>query len=347
MIFLVKSPADFCDVHHIVLENASGVSVGITNYGATLTSIHLPSRDGRIDDVCLGYDSLGGYLNALENAYFGCTVGRVANRIAAGRTSLDGSALELATNNHPNHLHGGSRGFDTRVWELAAREKDSVLLCYHSPDGEEGYPGNLRVSVRFRLDDSNALHIGYEAATDAPTLVNLTNHAYFNLRGSGDILGHELEIFADHFTPIDERLIPTGEVRAVQGTPFDFRKIKPIGRDIDTADPQLTHAGGYDHNWVLDAKGPSDSPKLAARAFEPSSGRSLEVWTTEPGIQFYSGNFLSPERTGKGRRPFIHRGGFCLETQHFPDASNHSHFPTIRLKPGDTFRSSTLYRFAF
>lgn len=335
----------FCDVRHIQLENPAGLRVGITNYGATITGIHAPDRDGRVADVCLGYDSLGGYLNAPQNFYLGSTVGRVANRIAGGWTSLDGTPLTLETNDHPNHLHGGLRGFDARVWTLEA-EGQAALLRYLSPDGEEGYPGNLSVSVRFALTDDNGVRIDYEATTDAPTLINLTNHAYFNLRGTGDILAHELEIFSDHFTPITEHLVPTGEILPVAGTPFDFRERKPIGRDIDSPDDQLARAGGYDHNWILRPAADTVTPRLAARAFEPESGRALEVWTTEPGIQFYSGNVLSPAAIGKGGRPFMRRGGFCLETQHYPDASNHSHFPSIRLDPDRTFHSTTIYRFS-
>jgi aldose 1-epimerase len=331
-----------------VLTNKNGVEATITNFGAALVSMKVPDREGKLADVVLGYDTLEGYVN--DEPYFGATIGRYGNRIAKGKFTLDGKTYTLATNNGENHLHGGIKGFNKVLWEakeVAGKDGQAVQFAYLSKDGEEGYPGNLNVQVVYTLTDANELRIDYTAMTDKDTVVNLTNHSYFNLagQGMGDILGHELMIDADRFTPVDAGLIPTGELRPVQGTPFDFRKPTAIGARINQPDEQLKIGRGYDHNWVLSSGG-KGAPALAARAYEPKSGRVLEVWTTEPGVQFYSGNFLDGSVKGKGGQPYQHRYGFCLETQHFPDSPNQPKFPSTVLKPGATLRSTTLFKFS-
>ncbi|NNJ26247.1 aldose epimerase family protein [Alienimonas chondri] len=342
---------DFDSVRLYTLTNPSGASVKITNYGAIVTSIVVPDRDGNLADVALGYDELKSYTNAVDKPYFGAVVGRYGNRIAGGTFELDGETYELATNNGPNHLHGGVIGFDKVIWDVAPVEgkgKRALRLTYRAKDGEEGYPGNLDVSVTYEWTDDNRLIVAYQAKTDAPTPVNVTQHTYFNLKGEGDgtILDHQLTIDADRFTPVDETLIPTGELAPVTDTPFDFRDGKAIGQDIDTDDEQLRFGGGYDHNFVLN-RGDAVPSELrrAARVVEPTAGRTLEVYTTEPGLQFYCGNFLDGRLTGKSGRPYIFRGGFCLETQHFPDSPNQPAFPSTILRPGDTLTSRTEFRF--
>lgn len=337
--------SDFDSIQLFTLENENGVQVKLTNYGARITSITVPDRTGDPADITLGYNSVEGYINAIERPYFGCVVGRFGNRIARGQFSLNGRQYELATNDKGNHLHGGLMGFDKMIWHAEPTGSDQVTFHHLSPDGDEGYPGNLNVSVAYHLSPDNALHMRYRATTDTPTPVNLTNHAYFNLsgEGTGSILDHELMINATHFTAVRDGLIPTGEIREVEGTPFDFRSPKPIGRDISLPDEQLHLGPGYDHNWVLDRNG--SGLKLAARARDPKSGRTMEVWTTEPGIQFYTGNSLDGQLIGKSGRPYTHRSAFCLETQHFPDSPNHSHFPSTILYPGETYLSTTEYRF--
>lgn len=328
------------------LENSHGMSISITDYGGIVTHLQVPDRDGTLADVVLGYDSLDDYLR--DSPYFGAIVGRYGNRIAGGRFSLDGVQYVLPRNDGVNHLHGGLRGFDKVHWEaepFADGGESGLRLSHVSSDGEEGYPGELRVSVVYALTNENELRIEYEAETDRPTVVNLTHHSYFNLGGhaSGDILGHRLMLNADRFTPVDANLIPTGELRSVDGTPFDFRVSTAIGARIEADDPQLRYAGGYDHNFVLNDD--DGSLRLAARVSDPTSGRVMEVLTTEPGIQFYSGNFLDGSNVGKGRAPYERRAGFCLETQHFPDSPNKTHFPTTVLRPGEVYRSTTVYRF--
>jgi len=329
------------------LTNAHGLRVRITNYGGIVVSLEVPDRRGRQADVVLGYDRLEDYLR--ENPYFGALIGRYANRIARGRFVLDGVEYHLATNDGPNHLHGGIKGFDKVVWQAQPlRRADAVglKLSYLSPDGEEGYPGNLQVTVRYYLTNDDALRIEYEAQTDKATPVNLTHHSYFNLAGSGngDILQHELMINADRFTPVDEHLIPTGELRPVAGTPFDFRTPTPIGARIDQDDQQLHFGRGYDHNWVLNDY--DGSLRLVARVREPDSGRVMEVYTTEPGLQFYSGNFLDSSNVGKGGKVYRHRYGFCLEAQHFPDSPNKPQFPSVILRPGRKYTQVTVYKFS-
>ena len=335
------------DVELFTLTNARGVEVRAMTYGGIITALRTPDRDGRLDDVVLGYDNLAGYLK--ETPYFGAIVGRYANRIARGQFTLDGSTYQLARNNGPNTLHGGVRGFDKVLWTAEPFEGDSgvgVRLRYTSPNGEEGYPGTLAVRVAYTLTPRNELVVDYEATTDKATPINLSQHSYFNLHGAGrgDILDHLLTLDASAFTPVDSTLIPTGELAPVAGTPFDFRSATAIGARIGQQDTQLRYGLGYDHNWVLDRGGRSGLVH-AARLADPSTGRTLDITTTEPGIQFYSGNFLDGTITGKEGRVYRHRTGLCLETQHFPDSPNHPNFPTTILRPGETYRSRTVFTF--
>ena len=337
------------------LTNANGVVVRVTDYGGIVQAIEVPDREGNLADVVLGYDDLEGYL--ADTSYFGAAIGRYGNRIGGAQFELDGVSYPLLANNGPNHLHGGAVGFDKVLW-VASPLDDSdgvgLTLAYTSADGEEGYPGELSVEIDYRLTENNELVIDYRATTDKPTLVNLTNHSYFNLSGADTILGHEMWINAGHFTPVDETLIPTGEIREVNDSFFDFRYPKAIGRDIDKEDEQLGFGGGYDHNFVLRKPQigvmPGGNPGgiltfQAAKVTDPDSGRVLEVETSEPGMQFYSGNFLSSELVGKGSQPYGRRSGFCLETQHYPDSPNKPEFPSTVLRPGEEYRSRTIYRF--
>jgi aldose 1-epimerase len=327
------------------LSNESGMIVQIMTYGGIITSLRVPDREGNLGDVVLGYDSLDGYLT--RNPYFGCIVGRFANRIAGGRFALDGVDYQLAVNNGPNHLHGGLVGFDKRVWRAATGRSDGAIclaLSYLSRDGEENYPGNLYVTVTYTLMRDNALRISYRARTDKPTILNLTNHTYFNLAGVGDILDHEVMINADRFTPVNEALIPTGDLQPVEGTPLDFRQPMRIGARINDPHEQIARAGGYDHNFVVN--GTPGELRLAARVYEPTRGRVLEVRTTEPGVQFYTGNFLDGTISGKGGVVYARRSGLCLETQHFPDSPNQPTFPSTVLRPGENFHSTTVFTFS-
>lgn len=312
------------------LTNNKGVEVSITNYGGTVTSIRVPDRNGVVGDVVPGYDTLEEYMQ--NPHYFGALIGRYANRIARGRFSLNGVEYQLAQNNGANHLHGGVKGFDKRIWN-ASETTGGLHLEYLSRDGEENYPGNLNVAVDYSLNDDNELRIDYHATTDKDTIVNLTNHSYFNLAGEGTILGHELMLHAGSFTPVSDDLIPTGEIRSVDGTPMDFRTARPIGN------------GGYDHNFVLDDWN-HGSIRSVARLSEPNSGRVMEVLTTQPGIQFYSGNFFDGSLMGKGGVRYQKYAGLCLETQHFPDSPNQPNFPTTVLRVGEHYRESTVYRFS-
>lgn len=333
-------------VELFTLTNANGIEVRAMTYGAIIVSIRTPDRSGRLDDIALGHDTLKGYE---KNApYLGAIVGRYGNRIAKGRFTLDGRTYQLATNDGPNHLHGGNKGFDKVTWRGEPFDDQrgvGVVFSRTSPDGEEGYPGNLAARVTYTLTAANELRVDYEATTDKATVLNLTQHTYFNLAGdgSGDILGHAMQINADRFTPVDATLIPTGKLAPVEGTPFDFRRPTPIGQRIDAADEQIKLGRGYDHNFVLSKQG--SGVTLAARVVEPKTGRTLEVSTDQPGVQFYSGNFLDGTVTGRGGHVYNHRNGFCLETQHFPDSPNHSDFPSAVLRPGETFRSTTVFRF--
>jgi aldose 1-epimerase len=328
------------------LTNKKGMEIAITNFGGILVSVKVPDRTGKVADVVLGYDSLDGYVK--DKSYFGAIIGRYGNRIAKGKFSIDGVSYTLAQNNGPNSLHGGAKGFNKMVWtakEIVSKDGAALQLNYLSKDGEEGYPGNLKVQVVYTLTDANEIKIEYSATTDKKTVLNLTNHSYFNLagQGSGDILSHELQLQADKFTPVDATLIPTGELRDVNGTPFDFRNKTAIGARIKDDDEQLKLGNGYDHNFVLRHSG---ELAQAARVVEPSSGRVLEVSTMEPGIQFYSGNFLDGSAIGKGGKPITFRTGFCLETQHFPDSPNHPEFPSTLLNPGQRYHTVTVYKFS-
>ena len=330
------------------LKNANGIEIKITNYGGIVTSIRLPDREGRFDDVALGYDNLQDYVD--NNPYFGCIVGRYGNRIGNAKFTLGEEEYALAKNDGENSLHGGLKGFDKVLWDaepVMGEESQSLKLTYLSKDGEEGFPGNLSVTVTYTLTDDNSFIIDYQATTDQTTIVNLTNHTYWNLagEGSGDILEHELMLNADSFTPVGQGLIPTGEISSVQNTPMDFRKPTAIGDRIDSDDEQLKLGRGYDHNWVLN-RVISNEPELAATVYEAASGRFMEILTTEPGIQFYSGNFLDGSITGKCGEPYEARNGFCLETQHFPDSPNKPEFPSVALNPGEVYKTRTVHKFS-
>jgi aldose 1-epimerase len=326
------------------LTNRNGVEIKAISYGAIITAIRVPDRAGAFADIVHGYDTLDEYLK--RHPYFGAIVGRYGNRIGKAQFSLNGQTYKLAANDGPNHLHGGVNGFDRFVWHAEPLPEGSgVVFSRTSPDGEEGYPGTLKVRVTYTLTDANELAVDYEATTDKATPVNLTQHSYWNLSGhaAGDILAHALTLYADRYTPVDSTLIPTGELAPVEGTPFDFRKSTAIGARIGQAHEQLKFGRGYDHNWVLTRKGGGLQP--AARVVDPRSGRTLTVATTEPGVQFYTGNFLDGSGTGKGGVVYKHRTAFCLETQHFPDSPNKPNFPSTILKPGQTYRSRTVFTF--
>ncbi len=340
---------DFDSIKLYTLENESGMTVRVTNYGAIITSIIVPDRNGKRADVALGYDRVEDYINAVDKPYFGAVVGRYGNRIAKGEFTLDGETYSLLQNNGENHLHGGAIGFDKVVWAVDEYvEGKSLTLSYLAKDKEEGYPGNLELIIVYTLADDNSLVVDYHATTDKATPINVTQHTYFNLKGEGQgtILDHKLMLNAKTFTPVDESLIPTGEMPAVAGTPFDFTTAKAIGRDIDQQNEQLVFGLGYDHNWILNKDGKEGELSLAAQVHEPSSGRVMEIYTTEPGIQFYCGNFLDGRLRGKSGKPYVHRGGFCLETQHFPDSPNQPNFPSTILKPGETYESKTVFKFS-
>jgi len=330
------------------LKNENNIKVKITNYGGIITSIMVPDKNGKFDDVVLGYNNLKDYLD--NSSYFGALVGRYANRIGNAKFSLDGQEYTLAKNNWVNSLHGGVKGFDKVLWDAEAitgEGSQSLRLRYLSKDGEEGFPGNLNVIVVYTLSNDNSLSIYYTASTDKPTVVNLTNHTYWNLagEGSGDILGHRLMLNAGAFTPVDRGSIPTGEFRSVKDTPMDFRKPTAIGDRIDADYQQLKFGNGFDHNWVIDPT-EDDEPTLAAAVNDPVSGRYMEVYTTEPGVQFYSGNFLNESIIGKSGRGYGIRSGLCLETQHYPDSPNRPEFPSVVLNPGEEYNTDTIYRFS-
>lgn len=324
-------------------SNDRGMEIAITNYGGAITSIKVPDRNGNVGDVVLGYDTLAEYVK--HPRFLGALIGRHANRIALGKFSLNGVDYQLAQNNGVNHLHGG-KGFHKVVWDASAETKDDEMvlhLSHLSVDGEDNYPGNLTVNVDYRVNNQNELRIDYRATTDKDTIVNLTNHSYFNLAGTGDILNHELQIIADHFTPVSKELIPTGEIRSVEGTPMDFRVATRIGARINESYDQLGFTGGYDHNFVIN--GPTGL-QLAARLHDPASGRTMEVETTQPGMQFYSGNFLDGSLSGKSGVVYEKYAGLCLETQHFPDSPNHANFPTTVLRVGEVLDEVTVFRFS-
>jgi len=329
------------------LSNVNGVKVGIITYGCTVVSLMAPDRHGKFADVVLGMDSVAGYQK--QTAFFGALIGRYGNRIGHAQFQLDGQTYKLPKNDGENTLHGGPQGFDKRVWKVHKAQGTAVELSYISRDGEEGFPGNLAATVIYTLTARNELKIDYSATTDQDTVVNLTNHSYWNLAGAGegDILQHRLTLFANRFTPVDAGLIPTGELRPVTGTPFDFTTSTPIGERIGQADQQLQYGKGYDHNWVLNpGRSAEDALTKAAEVYEPTSGRVMEVFTTEPGVQFYTGNFLDGTIHGKGGKVYGHRAAFCMETQHFPDSPNQARFPSVALRPGQQFSSTTVYRFS-
>jgi aldose 1-epimerase len=332
-------------VEVFTLANATGMEVRVMSYGATILSIRVPDAQGAMGDVVLGFDSLAGYVRS--SPYFGAVVGRYGNRIAKGRFMLDGKEYTLAVNNGPNALHGGLRGFDKAVWTAEPKPSDrgvGLMFALVSPDGDEGYPGRVTARVTYTvMSAGNVIVIDYEASTDQATPLNLTSHSYFNLAGKGDILDHLLTIDADRMTPVDATLIPTGEITPVQGTPFDFRRPAAIGARIDARDQQIAHGRGYDHNFVINRSAPG--LVHVARVTEETSGRTLDVSSTEPGVQFYSGNFLDGTITGKGGTTYKHRSGFCLETQHYPDSPNHPNFPSTILRPGSDYRSQTVFAF--
>ena len=322
------------------LTNANGMQLSIINYGGTITKLTAPGKDGKFGDVVLGYESLDGYLQK-ANPFFGALIGRYGNRIAKAKFTLDGKAYTLAANNNGNTLHGGNKGYDKVVWTAEKQSDSSLKLTYLSKDGEEGYPGNLNVTVVYTLTADNSVKIDYTATTDKATPVNLTNHAYYNLSAGTDstILDHELQINANKYTPVDTLLIPTGKIADVKGTPFDFTSSKPIGKDIAQV------KGGFDHNWVLNKTG--NTLEKIATLYHPKSGRVMDVYTTEPGLQFYSGNFLDGTLTNtKGGAKYVQHAALCLETQHFPDSPNQPNFPSTILKPGETYKTTTVYKFS-
>lgn len=333
------------DVYLFSLRNSKGAEALISSYGGIVTSLKVPDRNGQLGDVVLGYDNLADYIR--NSPFFGALIGRYGNRIARGKFTLDGVQYTLATNNYPNALHGGNKGFDKVVWEptiLTGPEGASLKLTYLSKDGEEGYPGNLSVTVVYTLTEDNALKIEYTATTDKDTVVNLTQHSYWNLAGRDSILDHIVMIPADKFTPVDSTLIPTGELKPVDGTPFDFRTPTAIGARIKQDDEQLKFGNGYDHNWVINK--PMGEMGLMARVTEPATGRVMEVFSDQPGLQFYSGNFLDGTITGKGGRVYQFRAAFCMEPQHYPDSPNRPEFPSVVLKPGQVYHNTIIYKFS-
>ncbi len=338
------SAPDGAPVMLYTLRNKNGMEARILNYGGIIQSLIVPDKNGNLSDVVLGYDTLDGYLT--NSPYFGALIGRYGNRIAKGHFTLDGVDYTLAVNNGPNALHGGVRGFDKVIWQAKPGHSDlgqTLELAYVSHDGEEGYPGTLTVKAVYTLTDDNGIRLDYTATCDKDTIVNLTQHSYFNLAGKGDILGHVVYLNADKFTPVDSTLIPTGELKPVDGTPFDFRTPTAIGARIGQNDEQLKFGNGYDHNWIMNH--PMGKLGLDARVIEPTTGRVLEVWSTEPGLQFYSGNFLDGTMTGKGGRVYQFRNAFAMEPQHYPDSPNHPNFPSVVLHPGETYHNTIIYKF--
>lgn len=346
------NPSDFItiiegdSVGFYTLSNGNGIELTFTNYGQRIISLFTPDKDGNFADIVLGYATLEDFKN--KRNYYGSIIGRYGNRIANGQFAIDGTTYTLAKNNGENHLHGGIKGFESVVWNVDELTQNSIVFSRTSPDMEEGYPGNLHVKVKYTLNDDNELKIKYEATTDKKTVVNLTHHSFFNLKGegNGDITDHIVTINADGYTPVDDGLIPTGKIDKVANTPFDFNTPKTIGRDIDANFEQLKKGNGYDHNYVLnDAPVNGEGLVWAAKVVEPKSGRTMEVYTDEPGVQFYTGNFMNGSDIGKSGKPYPFRGSFCFETQHFPDSPNKPEFPSTLLSPGETYRSTCVYTF--
>ena len=334
-------------VHLYTLENDNGLRADITNHGGQIVGLFVPDKNHIFEDIVTGYHSIDEFMES-EEVYFGAIIGRYGNRIGNARFEIDGEEYVLDANNGPNHLHGGPGGFHQVVWDAEQPDDQTLILSYLSPHLEEGYPGNLQTEVIYELNNDNELAITYSAETDRPTHVNLTNHAFFNLAGEGSssINNHYLKINADQFTPVDETLIPTGEIQAVEGTPLDFRDYHQIGDRVESDHPQMIFGNGYDHNFVLNDPENSDEMRFAASVYEPESRRQIEVYTTEPGIQFYGGNFLTGNETGKRGEPYLQRTSFCLETQHFPDTPNKPGFPSTLLNPGEKYSSKTVYKFS-
>lgn len=332
------------------LKSEGGLTAQITNFGAAIVSLWAPDKDGKYEDVVVGYDKIDNYISNNDGRFFGPVVGRYANRIAKGKFSIDGKNYQLPLNNNGQTLHGGLKGLDLVVWSVDTVTPNSITLSYLSPDGEEGFPGNLSLKVIYSLTADNEVKIEYSATTDKPTVVNLSNHSLFNLKGAGNgtILDHMLTINANKTTPVDSVLIPTGELADVEGTPFDFRKPTAIGERIDQDDAQLKNGSGYDHNWVIDRKSDKDIKQVEhiATLYEPASGRVMEVWSDQPGLQFYSGNFFDGKTTGKYGKAYKYREALALETQKFPDSPNHPKFPTTRLNPGETYTQTCIYKFS-
>lgn len=339
--------ADGKPVELYTLKNSKGAEAKITTYGGIITSLKVPDRSGNLDDVVLGYDTLEGYLINKGNPYFGALIGRYGNRIGGAKFTLDGQTFKLPANNGPNTLHGGRKGFDKVVWTAKPISSSKLELTYVSKDGEEGFPGTLSITAVYTLTDDNEIRVDFSGTTDKPTVCNLTQHTYFNLRGqgNGDILAHELQINSDKTTPVDKELITTGEFASVEGTPFDFRKATAIGARIDNPDTVLQYGPGYDHNWVIKQAKPGELT-LQATVFEPTTGRVLEVLSTEPGLQFYAGNFLDGTITGKAGKVYPRRSGFCLEPQHYPDSPNKPQFPSTTLRPGQVYHNTIIYKFS-
>jgi aldose 1-epimerase len=339
---------DSAVVEQYTLKNANGIEMNVISYGGRITSLKVPNKDGKLENVILGHDTMKGYLRD-DNPFFGALIGRFGNRIAKGKFSLNGKEYKLATNDGPNHLHGGVLGFDRVIWNVTpieGKEESALKLTYLSKDGEEGYPGNLHVTVIYTLTKDNSVKVSYEASTDKATVVNLTQHAYFNLTGdfSKDILNHDVVINADAYLPVDETLIPTGEIIKVKETPLDFTSSKKIGKEINADNEQLKRGKGYDHSWVLN--GEKGDMRFAASAYDETSGRFMEIFSTEPAIQFYTGNFLDGTLPMPGGGNYKYRTGFCLETQHYPDSPNQSKFPSVVLKPGETYTTKTTFKFS-
>jgi len=340
-------PVDSKKAELFTLKNNNGLKIEITNFGGKVISIYVPDKNGGFADVALGFDKPEDYI--LGNPYFGALVGRYANRIGGGKFTLEGKEYQLAQNVGENHLHGGNKGFNDVFWDakqIETNEGQALELSYLSKDGEENYPGNLQVKVIYTLTEKNELKIDYFASTDKTTVINLTHHSFFNLagEGNGDVLNHEVLINANAFTVTDKDSIPTGEIRKVEGTPMDFRKAKPIGQDIENDYEPLIFGNGFDHNWVLNKE--KDELSFAASAYEPNSGRYMEVWTDQPGMQLYTGNYLDGSDIGKGGKIYERRTAFCFETQHFPDSPNHADFPSTELKPGEEYRHTCIYKFS-
>ncbi len=340
---VMNEPTSIYQVHTI--ENRQGLKMEVTNLGAKVMKLMVPDQNGELVDVVLGFDTPEEFAASSES-YFGATIGRYGNRIANAKFDLDGNTYTLAANNGPNSLHGGPGGFHNVIWEVVEVTDNQIVFSYLSEDGEEGFPGNLKVTMTYTLTEDNEFKITYEATTDKATVVNLTHHSFFNLSGAGngDILDHVLMLNADQFTPVNKDLIPTGELKSVKGTPMDFTQATAIGDRIDADFEQLQHGGGYDHNWVLN-KDTGSELTLAAKISAPKTGIAMEVWTTEPGIQFYAGNFLNGKVTGKEGKTYPYRGAFCLETQHFPDSPNQPSFPSVRLDPGQEYAHTCIYKF--